>query len=38
MHAPGLALRQLALSATVHSLTGCAIGEVLAMPMGTGLG
>jgi hypothetical protein len=31
-------MRQLAFSATVHCLTGCAIGEVLGMVIGTGLG
>ena len=31
-------LNQLAVSATVHCLTGCAIGEVLGMVIGTGLG
>lgn len=33
---PGL--NRLAFSATVHCLTGCAIGEVLGMVIGTGLG
>jgi Domain of unknown function (DUF4396) len=32
------ALNRLALSATVHCLTGCAIGEVLGMVIGTALG
>ena len=32
------ALNALALSATVHCLTGCAIGEVLGMVIGTALG
>ena len=31
-------LNTLALSATVHCLTGCAIGEVLGLAIGTGLG
>jgi hypothetical protein len=31
-------LNRLALSATVHCLTGCAIGEVLGMVIGTALG
>ena len=31
-------LNSLAFSATVHCLTGCAIGEVLGMIIGTGLG
>jgi hypothetical protein len=31
-------LERTALRATVHCLTGCAIGEVLAMVLGTGLG
>jgi hypothetical protein len=38
MHTGGSALRQLAFSATLHCLTGCAIGEVLGMVIGTGLG
>jgi hypothetical protein len=33
-----LSLNRLALSATVHCLTGCAIGEVLGMVIGTALG
>ena len=33
----GPSLNRLALSATVHCLTGCAIGEVLGMVIGTGL-
>ena len=36
--APGQSLNRLALSATVHCLTGCAIGEVLGMVIGTALG
>jgi Domain of unknown function (DUF4396) len=34
----GRALNQLALSATLHCLTGCAIGEVTGMIIGTALG
>jgi hypothetical protein len=34
---PPAALNRLALSATVHCLTGCAIGEVLGMVVGTAL-
>jgi hypothetical protein len=34
----GLALTRLAVSATLHCLTGCAIGEVLGMVIGTALG
>jgi hypothetical protein len=34
----GARLNRLALSATVHCLTGCAIGEVLGMIIGTALG
>jgi hypothetical protein len=38
-HVPeGAALTRLAVSATVHCLTGCAIGEVLGMVIGTALG
>ncbi len=36
-HAHG-SLNRVALSATVHCLTGCAIGEVLGMVVGTALG
>jgi len=36
--ASGPSLNSLALSATVHCLTGCAIGEVLGMVIGTALG
>jgi Domain of unknown function (DUF4396) len=36
-HAPS-SLNRTAFSATVHCLTGCAIGEVLGMVIGTGLG
>lgn len=39
MHQPsGRELNSLAFSATVHCLTGCAIGEVLGMVIGTALG
>ncbi len=34
----GPALTKLAISATLHCLTGCAIGEVLGMVIGTALG
>jgi hypothetical protein len=37
-HAPDQSLNALAFSATVHCLTGCAIGEVLGMVIGTALG
>lgn len=33
-----MTLQQLALSATIHCLTGCAIGEILGMVIGTSLG
>ena len=36
--AAGTSLNRLAFSATVHCLTGCAIGEVLGMIIGTALG
>jgi hypothetical protein len=35
---PGSALNGLALSATLHCLTGCVIGEVTGMAIGTALG
>jgi hypothetical protein len=38
MPAGGRALDRIALSATLHCLTGCAIGEVLGMIIGTALG
>ena len=38
MPASGRALDVVALSATLHCLTGCAIGEVLGMVIGTALG
>ena len=34
----GPALTRLAMSATLHCLTGCAIGEILGMVIGTALG
>jgi Domain of unknown function (DUF4396) len=37
-HQPAASLRRTAFSATVHCLTGCAIGEVLGMVIGTALG
>jgi hypothetical protein len=38
MHGKGGSLNRLAFSATAHCLTGCAIGEVLGMVIGTALG
>ena len=38
MHGTGTSLNRLAFSATAHCLTGCAIGEVLGMVIGTALG
>ena len=37
-HAQAQSLNRVAFSATVHCLTGCAIGEVLGMVIGTALG
>lgn len=37
-HAHGPSLNRTAVSATMHCLSGCAIGEVLGMMIGTGLG
>jgi hypothetical protein len=37
-HVHGSSLNQLAISATTHCLTGCAIGEVLGMLIGTAFG
>ena len=37
-HAPGPATWAMAITATLHCLTGCAIGEVLGMVIGTALG
>lgn len=34
----GMSLNRMAASATLHCLTGCAIGEVLGLIIGTGLG
>ena len=38
MHGKDTSLNRLAFSATAHCLTGCAIGEVLGMVIGTALG
>jgi hypothetical protein len=38
MPASGRALTQMALSATLHCLTGCALGEIVGMLVGTALG
>jgi hypothetical protein len=38
MPAEGAALTAVAISATLHCLTGCAIGEIAGMAIGTGLG
>jgi hypothetical protein len=38
VHAHGTSLNRLAFSATLHCLTGCAIGEVLGVAIGTALG
>ena len=35
MHGTGTSLNRVAFSATAHCLTGCAIGEVLGMVIGT---
>ena len=37
-HKPPTSLNRLALSATLHCLTGCGIGEVLGLVIGTSLG
>jgi hypothetical protein len=37
-HALGLTLNRLSFTATLHCLSGCAIGEVLGMVIGTSLG
>ncbi len=37
-HRPATSLNRLAFSATLHCLSGCAIGEVLGMAIGTALG
>lgn len=36
--APAMSLNRLAFSATLHCLSGCAVGEVLGMVIGTALG
>ena len=38
MHAHGASLNRVAFSATLHCLTGCAIGEILGLAIGTALG
>ncbi|HET9675751.1 MAG TPA: DUF4396 domain-containing protein [Gaiellaceae bacterium] len=38
MHAHGASINRVAFSATLHCLTGCAIGEVLGLAIGTALG
>ncbi len=38
MPAEGAALTAVAISATLHCLTGCAIGEIAGMAIGTGIG
>lgn len=37
-HAAGASLNRLAFTATIHCLSGCAIGEVLGLVIGTALG
>ena len=37
-HAAGISLNRLAFTATVHCLSGCAVGEVLGLAIGTALG
>lgn len=37
-HAAGTSLNRLAFSATVHCLSGCAVGEILGFAIGTALG
>ena len=37
-HASGSSLNRLAFSATLHCLSGCAVGEVLGLAIGTALG
>lgn len=37
-HAPGISLNRLAFTATLHCLSGCAVGEVIGMVIGTALG
>jgi len=38
VHAHGASLNRVAFSATLHCLTGCAIGEILGLAVGTALG
>jgi Domain of unknown function (DUF4396) len=38
VHAHGVSLNRLAFSATWHCLTGCAVGEILGLAIGTALG
>ena len=38
MHAPAASINRLAFSATLHCLTGCAIGEILGLVVATALG
>ena len=38
MHAHGASVNRVAFSATLHCLTGCAIGEILGLAIGTALG
>jgi Domain of unknown function (DUF4396) len=38
VHAHGASLNRVAFSATLHCLTGCAIGEILGLAIGTALG
>jgi len=38
MHGTDTSLNRVAFSATTHCLTGCAIGEVLGIVIGTALG
>jgi hypothetical protein len=38
VHASGASLNRLAVSATTHCLTGCAIGEIVGMAIATALG
>lgn len=37
-HAHGVSLNRLAFAATLHCLSGCAVGEVIGMAVGTALG
>jgi Domain of unknown function (DUF4396) len=38
VHAHGASINRVAFSATLHCLTGCAIGEILGLAIGTALG